>query len=356
MKLIDIFSGCGGFSLGARQAGFNVVAAFDNDPILASSYPHNFPDTRMILKDVKNLSGEAIQLIAGGQIGGIFGGPPCQAFSTIGKRDPKDPRRQLLIHFFRIIKEIRPFFFVMENVTGLALSNSRDVLGEALRQIDEYAILGPQIWNAAQFGASTNRSRLFVIGIHKDYGEPLKLEDVDSLKCTPATVRAAIGDLEFSIPIGEKNGFDVWRTMDCRRLSSYARFLHSPDRCFTGHQTTVHSKRVRNRFKKIPEGSLDPIGRHPRLAWSSQSPALRAGTGADRGSYQAVRPIHPRYSRVITVREAARLQGFPDNHLFHPTKWHSFRMIGNSVSPFMARAIFTAIREKYGMKLASKAK
>jgi DNA (cytosine-5)-methyltransferase 1 len=91
---------------------------------------------------------------------------------------------------------------------------------------------------------------------------------------------------------------------------------------------------------------MDKIGRHPRLAWGGQCPTLRAGTGADRGSYQSVRPIHPSENRVITVREAARLQGFPDSHLFHPTVWHSFRMIGNSVSPIIAKAVFQAIRSK----------
>ena len=349
MRLVDVFSGCGGFSLGARQTSLNVVAAFDNDPTLASSYPHNFPGTRMILMDATELGGEAVRAAAAGRIDGIIGGPPCQGFSSIGRRDPEDPRRWLLGHFFRIVQEVRPSFFVMENVTGLAYSNARGVLDEALRQVDEYAIMGPQIWDAAQFGAATNRLRLFVIGIHKDCGERLRLEDMDALKQKPATVRAAIGDLESTRAVGEEDGFDVWRIAGFGRPSDYAHALRSSSGHFTGHRITIHSKNVMTRFDNLPEGGVDPIGRHPRLAWSAQSPAIRAGTGADRGSYQAVRPIHPRHPRVITVREAARLQGFPDNHRFHPTIWHSFRMIGNSVSPFMARAIFRAISKKLGI-------
>ena len=352
LKLLDIFSGCGGFSLGAHEAGFRVVAALDNDPILSSSYLYNFPSTRMILKDVIELDGQTVRAAAGGRIDGIVGGPPCQGFSTIGLRDPEDPRRWLLGHFFRIIREVRPSFFVMENVTGLAYSHARDVLDEALRQTDEYAILGPQVWNAAQFGAATNRSRLFVIGIHMDCGEVLKSEDVDALKRKPATVQAAIGDLEGARAVGEEDGFDVWRIARPGRPSDYARGLRSSNGCFTGHRTTVHSKRVMTRLENVPEGSIDPVGRHPRLAWSAQGPAIRAGTGPDRGSYQAVRPIHPRHPRVITVREAARLQGFPDRHRFHPTIWHSFRMIGNSVSPFMARAILEAVSKKLEISLA----
>ena len=346
MKVIDIFSGCGGFSLGAKQAGLEVVAAFDNNTILASSYPRNFPNTRMVLQDATELDGERVRTFAGAKIDGIIGGPPCQGFSTIGKRDPDDPRRLPLGHFFRIVREVNPSFFVMENVTGLTLSNATDVLDSALCQVDEYEILGPQIWNAADFGAATRRLRVFVIGIHKRLGKCLTLDDMEVQTCKPATVREAIGDLENVRLVGEEDGFDVWRILDYVDPSDYARALRSSNNRFTGHRITQHSDHVLTRFDEIPEGGIDRIGRHPRLAWSTQSPVIRAGTGSDRGSFQAVRPIHPHHPRVITVREAARLQGFPDSYLFHPTIWHSFRMIGNSVSPCMARAIFLAISDK----------
>ena len=197
--------------------------------------------------------------------------------------------------------------------------------------------------NAAHFGGATNRSRLFVIGIHKDCGSALTLECFDALKQAPATVRAAIVDMEGAIPVGEGEGFDTWRIDRNGRPSNYARALRSPDGMFTGHRTTSHCSRVVSRFEAVPPGGIDLVGRHPRLAWSGQCPPLRAGTGPDRGSHQSIRPIHPEHPRVITVREAARLQGFPDRYRFHPTVWHSFRMIGNSVSPFMARAVFGAI-------------
>ena len=353
IKLVDLFSGGGGFSLGAHQAGFKVVAAFDNDPILASSYPFNFPGTRVLLEDVARLDGEAVRRAAGGQVDGICGGPPCQGFSSIGKRHPDDPRRQLLGHFFRIVREIRPSFFAMENVLGLAHLNSRGVLNEALRFVeDEYAIMEPSILNAAAFGAATNRRRLFVIGIHKDSGEAPTLEDFDVLKRNPATVRSAIADMEDAVALGDRDGFDIWRITCTDHPSGYARALRASDGCFTGHRATAHCARVVARFDRVPEGGTDPVGRHQRLAWSGQCPPLRAGTGSDRGSYQSVRPIHPERPRVITVREAARLQGFPDSHRFHPTVWHSFRMIGNSVSPIMAQAVFRVIAAKFGNRIS----
>lgn len=351
MNLVDMFSGCGGFSLGAHQAGFDVVVAFDNDPILASSYRYNFPETRMAFRDVTDVDGDLIRAIAGKEVDGVIGGPPCQGFSEIGLRHPEDPRSRLLDHFFRIVQEVQPAFFAMENVRGLGYCNARGMLDDALRIVDDrYAILGPVMLNAADFGAATNRSRLFVIGIHKDRGEALSLGHFDALRQAPATVRAAIVDMEGAVAMGEKDGFDTWRITRIGRPFDYARALRSPDGIFTGHRSTDHCRRVVARFDTVPPGGIDPVGRHPRLAWLGQCPTLRAGTGPDRGSHQAIRPIHPEHPRVITVREAARLQGFPDRHRFHSAIWHSFRMIGNSVSPTIAKAIFEAIKARLDLQ------
>jgi len=114
----------------------------------------------------------------------------------------------------------------------------------------------------------------------------------------------------------------------------------------SGNFDTTHTDDVRKRYESVEQGKVDPISRSKKLAWDGLCPTLRAGTGADKGSHQAVRPIHPVKGRVITVREAARLQGFPDWFCFHPTKWHSFRMIGNSVSPIVSRVVLTKIYEK----------
>lgn len=346
VRIIDLFSGCGGFSLGAHQAGLHVVAAFDNDPILASSFPVNFPSAKINIRDVAELKGEDLR-VEGERIDGVVGGPPCQGFSAIGKRIPGDPRRQLLQEFFRVVKEVGPTFFVMENVSGLAYADARGELDSALGLVcDYYDCLGPVTLNAGNFGAATDRSRLFVVGTHKDRCEAVTLRDLNEEKRPRETVSAAISDLRGSVFEGDRDGFDVWKITVEDEVSEYAKALRATDNRFTGHRTTQHCLRVVRRFSEIPQGGLDEIGRHRRLSWAGQCPALRAGTGPDRGSYQSVRPIHPEYDRVITVREAARLQGFPDSHLFHPTTWHSFRMIGNSVSPFVAQAIFKVLAHR----------
>jgi DNA (cytosine-5)-methyltransferase 1 len=346
-RIVDLFCGCGGFSFGAHSAGLKPVLAIDIDPILASSFEANFPDTKLVSADVSSLDGQAIQQKAGGRVAGVFGGPPCQGFSSIGRRSDSDPRRDLLGHFFRIVSELTPSFFVMENVPGLGFADARAVLDRGLELLPaRYKIVGPMILDAADFGAATRRPRLFVIGYDPQHFDALVESDFEDVKEAPSTVRAAIADLACATRLPDIGDFDRWQIRRRGRPSAYAASLHSPDRTFTGHQATAHTAEVKRRFKRLQQGETDKVGRHPRLAWNGQCPTLRAGTGNDRGSYQSVRPIHPEEARVITVREAARLQGFPDRFQFHPTIWHSFRMIGNSVSPIVAKAIFSLIGER----------
>ncbi len=356
MKLVELFCGCGGFSRGAHDAGFEVAAAYDVDSILTSSYERNFPNTKLFIRDVALLTGAEICADVGEKPFGIFGGPPCQGFSDIGKRDLNDPRRGLLGHFFRIVAEIRPAFFVMENVRGLAYRDNRPVLDAALAKVERwYDILEPKVWDSSEFGAATKRNRMFVIGVRKGLQSPVRSEHLEARKRKPATVKQAIADLASAReikPTEDLPGFDRWKIVRRGATSPYAWSLRASDDIFTGHRPTQHTSKVIERFSGVGQGQFDKVGRHPRLAWTGQCPTLRAGTGADLGSFQSVRPIHPEEDRVITVREGARLQGFPDSHVFHPTVWHSFRMIGNSVSPIMAEAVFSTIRDRLRLNIA----
>ena len=346
-RIVDLFCGCGGFSLGAELAGLKPTLAVDIDPILTSSFSHNFPHTRLYLDDIAKLDGSTLMGLAGGRIDGMFGGPPCQAFSEIGQRKLDDPRRDLLLHFFRLVSAAKPGFFVMENVRGLSFGEARTYLESALSIVSgHYELLGPVLLDAANFGAATKRTRLFIIGYDQRRCDPVTLNDILLLRAAPATVYDALVDLQTAEHQYDRDGFDVWKIAKSGRPTRYAAKLRSKDRTFTGHRKTTHTKEVVARFQKLVLGGFDGVGRHPRLDWSSQCPTLRAGTGNDRGSYQSVRPIHPEEPRVITVREAARLQGFPDDFRFHPTVWHSFRMIGNSVAPLMAHAVLSAVLSK----------
>jgi len=306
----------------------------------------NFPQSRLLLADVSRLKARDIRRCVG-EVDGMFGGPPCQGFSNIGLRRKGDPRRDLLLDFFRLVAELRPSFFVMENVPGLGQSDTKHLLDRALESVSKnYKLLGPLIFDAAEFGAATRRPRLFVIGMDSSRSDPITKEEINRRKRPAATVQAAISDLQNAKLIRNEDEYDVWKFSGGGRPSEYSRLLRSKTGEFTGHTITTHTREVKSRFAKVPQGEVDSVGRHPRLSWDGQCTTLRAGTGRDKGSFQSVRPIHPDKDRVITVREAARLQGFPDDFRFHPTTWHSFRMIGNSVSPIMARAIFSAIAKK----------
>lgn len=343
-RVVDLFCGGGGFSYGAHAAGLTPQVAFDVDPILTFSFRTNYPRTKLCRLDLTKASGSEIEHEAGGKVDGVFGGPPCQAFSDIGHRRVDDPRRSLVGVFFRLVAELEPAFFVMENVKGLGYAGARPVLDEALTQLPgRYVVLGPIILDAAEFGAATRRPRLFMIGYDPDRFGSITQADIEGAKTNPASVRAAIADLATAVQIDAEGPFDRWKIKQQGRPSRYAAQLRSADGTFTGHKRTEHTRAVISRFKQTKPGSAEPVGRHPRLSWEGQCPTLRAGTGNDRGSFQSVRPIHPEEPRVITVREAARLQGFPDGFRFHPTIWHSFRMIGNSVSPFVSRVLFSLI-------------
>lgn len=344
--VVDIFCGCGGFSLGARQAGFKSKLAIDIDPILSFPYIANLPQSRLLIADVSKLEASHIRSYVG-QVDGVYGGPPCQGFSNIGLRRKNDPRRDLLIDFFRIVAQLRPKFFVMENVPGLVQADAKPLLDRAMELVSKrYNLCGPLVLDAADYGAATHRPRVFVIGMDTTQADPITLDDIQRRQRPPATVQAAISDLQNAKFVRTEDSYDVWRIVGRGRPSLYSKPLRSKSGEFTGHTITTHSRDVKRRFSKVPQGGVDDVGWHPRLSWEGQCTTLRAGTGSDRGSFQSVRPIHPDEPRVITVREAARLQGFPDDFKFHPTTWHSFRMIGNSVSPIMSRTIFSTIAKK----------
>jgi len=368
-KVIDLFCGAGGFTLASWQAGFECVAGFDASEVLTSRFSENFPKTTFVKCDLQ--SAQVSDILRGTglkarEIDGIIGGPPCQGFSWIGRREANDPRNTLIHHFFRLVRSIVPRFFVMENVPGLLHQPFSSRLKRELDQLpQQYSLLGPLPLDSADFGAATRRQRILIIGIDSRYVDSVAKEDIAKhyVRTIP-TVREAIHDLPEPISSTSQNS-DGWagysaepfhgergsyvkkaRRIPPMHLGSVLSREFLSKGLVSGFQKTQHAPEIVRRFKSVAEGGTEPISRFPRLQWDEQCPTLRAGTGPENGSYQSVRPIHPSRDRVITIREAARLQGFPDWFLFHSTKWHSFRMIGNSVNPQMAREVLSAIRSR----------
>ncbi|GAB3418439.1 DNA cytosine methyltransferase [Erwinia aphidicola] len=367
-NIIDLFSGCGGFGLGAELAGFHTHTAIDIDNDLQSAYQRNFPNTRVINTDLSSLTKEAWKFIIGnGEIDGVIGGPPCQGFSRIGKKIKDDPRNSLIFHFYRHISIIRPKFFIMENVEGILDKGSRSTLFSALELVsNNYEIIGPITIDASDYGAPTIRKRVIVIGYNIDcFNKITESELYPKLSSIKNSVKDAIWDLPtpiFQTKNKEDYGWSKYRDIDGQPISQYAIKMRSipsnglgweksienmKNNLVSGNFETRHTTLVKQRYSEVIPGCTDEISRFHRLDWNGLCPTLRAGTGSDKGSFQAARPIHPDESRVITVREAARLQGFPDWFTFHQTKWHSFRMIGNSVSPIVSEYILSMVVSKF---------
>ena len=176
MNVIDLFGGVGGFSLGAHQAGFAVPLVIDLDENLTQSRPINFPGRRVLHADIATVTPstalENVGLTAT-DIVGIIGGPPCQGFSNIGARKPDDPRNQLVFQFFRFVRAVEPAFFVLENVPGILLEESRPLLDEGIATVaGQYELVGPIILDAANYGAPTRRRRVVLVGYRKDRVSP----------------------------------------------------------------------------------------------------------------------------------------------------------------------------------------
>ncbi|HGV0046360.1 TPA: DNA cytosine methyltransferase [Enterobacter ludwigii] len=369
MNVIDLFSGVGGLSLGAARAGFDVKLAVEIDPHAIATHAINFPKSIHHMEDVAHLNLSKIKNLLGNDIkvDGVIGGPPCQGFSSIGKGNPSDIRNQLYMHFFRLVSEIKPTFFVAENVPGIMQEKYAEIRNNALSLVsNDYEIHEPVKVKASDYGAPTIRTRIFFIGIRKDINlkflpnlfEPHNIEQI--------TVSDALWGLPEKIDENWQSDEDSWRPIKRTREGVFYSKLwgeippfvgdpESIDRLsksiVSGCHGTMHSPQVANRYGNLEFGETDKVSRSTRLDPNGFCPTLRAGTGSDKGSFQAVRPIHPYEARVITPREAARLQGFPDWFRFHSTKWHSFRQIGNSVSPIVAEYILARLRHQLQLEV-----
>lgn len=362
MKCVDLFAGVGGLSLGAARAGFEVVAAVETDPYAIETHAKNFLKSVHLKNDVTHINGvDLFKTLNTNFIDCLIGGPPCQGFSSIGKRDLTDVRNQLYIHFFRLVSEMQPNFFVAENVPGIMNEKYNSLREEAFNLIaDDYEILTPLKIKASDYGAPTIRTRYFFIGYHKRLGNGV-LTSSDFLNINnveTVNVEQALYGLPSKIENDWLTDEHEWKIVVKDRKSYFYDRLwgHIPKgvgdiesieklkmNLVSGFLGTKHTQNVIERYRELSYGMQDKISKATRLNPQGYCPTLRAGTASDKGSYQALRPVHPHENRVITIREAARLQGFPDWFRFHKTKWHGFRQIGNSVSPLIAEQMLLPI-------------
>jgi len=392
-----------------EQAGFDVAAAVEYDPVHAATHEFNFPQTEVLCADVSALAPDDLTTAVragierhGGNLAEwdgeadlIAGGPPCQGFSLIGKRLVDDTRNQLVFHFFRLVTALKPRYFVMENVPGMTKGGHASILNSLIGEFEEAGYGFPdaqkyRILNAASFGAPQERHRLFLIGTRADQkviAEPPtptvrpvskrargKREPDGGLPDGP-TVWDAIGDLpdlnryaslkdSDAVPLSA----ETFAAMDAA-ASDYARRLRgltsdpgdlSHPRAWdpavlSSSTRTEHTSKSRRRFKATEHGDTALISRFYKLDPDGLCNTLRAGSGSERGAFTSPRPIHPYRSRVLSNREAARLHSFPDWFRLHSTKWHGFRQIGNAVVPLVGRAVGCQVVDALGVAPEKKA-
>lgn len=375
--VVDLFSGVGGLSLGFEQAGFDVAINVEIEDLAGRYAQYNFPHSNVLYGeekgDVRKFNAKIVSEL-GYDINDVFmvvGGPPCQGFSIAGKKRKDDPLNELVLEFARVVKDIKPKAFLMENVPGLKTSDS-PMLGKALKLLEkEYEIAGPETLRAWEYGVPQMRQRVFILGIRKDlkispsfpsvtHARPNEQGALFLQQCP--TCWDAIQDIP---PVDEYvellSGDRVeLSSMPTSNLGKYLREIKKDPLDFsrkvkwdktsyTNLRRTQHGESLLQRLKGLDFGQADKVSGIRRLDPNDISTTIRAGTTKARGSWSAPRPLHPYQDRVITTRECARIQTFPDWFFFHPVKWHGNRMVGNAVPPHLARSIAYHIREIFGL-------
>ena len=313
LSYADLFSGAGGISVGASQAGFRKILSVDIDPDASNTIKRNFPASQHLEMPIEKVSSELLnKTLDGNRINVVFGGPPCQGFSVAGLRKPKDPRNQLFLEYIRLVEYIKPDFVVMENVPGILSIDGGKVKDEIIRQFSEigYPGMSIRILEAAAFGVPQIRTRAIFIANRHKLLNPYPQEFLT--RANYQSIESAIDDLK-CVP---RNG--------------------APN-----HEWTRHSQEFEALIAQVPPGGS--LYKTFRDAFKRQykdvpSMAIKENHG---GCH-----IHYELNRVISAKEMARLQTFPDDFVFSGRFKRVYWQIGNAVPCLMAYHIALAIRHQ----------
>jgi len=372
LKSIDLFSGCGGMTLGFGMAGFSSILASDIDENCEKTFATNFPDIPFLCGDLSDFKKDDFDIqIKDTEIDVIIGGPPCQGFSLANKRRNKvsnDPRNRLFYEFVKTIDWYSPKAFVMENVKGLLSMQSGKVINQILKEFEAAGTSGYEvdykILKASDYGVPQARERVIVIGVRKDLGLLPKFPE-KSIK-NEVTVDEAISDLP-QIQAGE--GTEEMKYAKYPQ-SDYQKLMRKNSTSVYNHVAMKHTKRVIERFKAIKPGKnlLDVWETHgavqrgnptekSKIKFSQNNLRLIADKPAPTiaASFQS-NFIHPYLNRNFTAREGARLQSFPDDFIFEGMRtkmsWEKglsqYQQIGNAVPPLMAYEIAKTLKGLLG--------
>lgn len=339
-KIIDLFCGCGGLSLGFEQAGFEVAYAIDMWDKAIMTYNYNHKNKVAECKDIHDLTNEFLQeLKENEEIVGVIGGPPCQGFSKVGTRDINDPRNHLYLEYCRVVKTISPDFFVLENVGGLLTLCKGMFKNDIINRFSElgYNVVFQEVC-AADYGVPQNRHRVFFIGMKKGkFSFPEKKQKI-------ITSKDAISDL---LPLNIDDGLDEMHVYACAPQNAYQKKMRGNQNMVANHQITVHTQKTIDIISMVPDGGT--IYDLPDEYWNvrkyrkgfERMPSSKPCHTVDTGHRNY---FHYSENRIPTARENARLQSFPDSYVFLGTKTDQYKEIGNAVPPLLAYNIAKAIK------------
>jgi len=337
LGVLDLFCGAGGLSYGFECAGFDILVGIDNDKMALKTFVDNHKGAQAICGDITQISYEENikPLIGERTVDVIIGGPPCQGFSLSGPRNFDDPRNKLYLSYIRLVEEIKPRAFVIENVPGLVALFGGEVKDNIVKKFTEMGYnVQYRILCAADYGVPQNRKRVVFVGTkegEKKFSYPQPQQE-------QVTCSMALADL----PALEHTLGEERQEYASAVQNDYQKLMRSQSAYVYNHVAAAHSEKVQHIISLVPDGGnykdLPAEFRETRnfhVAWTrfaSEKPAPTIDTGHRHH-------FHYKYNRVPTVRECARLQSFPDHFLFEGNKTQQFRQVGNAVPPLMAQRI-----------------
>jgi len=347
LTVVDLFSGCGGFSYGFETAGYEVLLGVDNDDAALETFRKNHRNSKALNLDLaeESVVDRIADELGGKKVDVIIAGPPCQGFSLTGPRIADDARNRLFLAVFRVADRLRPAAIVIENVPGLAGLYGGNARTAILKEFARhgYSVPEPQVLFAPDYGVPQIRRRLFFVGLQTGLGTfafPAPThEPSDYVSC---------GDAISDLPA---RAVDIGREIDSYNGgpdSDYQRIMRNGDTVLYNHVATRHMAHVIDVISQVPEGGNHKdlpkgVGESRRFneAWTryhSRKPSKTIDTG-HRNHF------HYKHNRVPTIREMARLQSFPDRFVFFGSKTQQNRQVGNAVPPLLGFHIANQLRE-----------
>ena len=338
---IDLFCGCGGMGLGLEQAGFEILYANDISKDATNTYKANLHAGMVECKDIARVNPRNVRKKISRSVDIVVAGTPCQGFSTLGKRDPDDPRNALFKHLIRFLKEFRPKMFVMENVAGMLIMRDGRNFEEIRKRLEKTGYNTTCVkLSASKYGVPQNRERVFIIGTTGDK------DDITIPRPSKrrTTIKDAMSDLDF-LDSGEESS-----TYAKPPDTKYQRAMRKGCRVLHNHKAPNHSRKVRDRFAMIPVGGdghqVVEMGKRDCFKMDPDSQSRTVTTLPEDF-------VHYGKDRIPTVRELARLQSFPDRFVFVGPRTTGgerrartccqYTQVGNAVPPLLARKLFKSI-------------